>query len=98
MNLSECVFCGEEFTPDVRICPRCHDYRGVQPVLPDQTDLDRRIANHLALPAFYTCAVCEHLHAVCWSGDCRDEGVRWTVDMLDDWYGAEGWREERLEP
>lgn len=45
-------------------------------------------------PKFYLCGGCEHWHPFGWTGDCRDNGQRFTTDKLDTLYpdkNGDGW-------
>ena len=45
--MNYCEFCGWEGDDDVRICPKCHEYKGLLPARApwdDDPDLDAKIA------------------------------------------------------
>lgn len=50
-------------------------------------------ANPIELRRFFECGGCDHHHPFGWSGDCRDDGQRYSLDRLDKTYGERGWVE-----
>lgn len=51
-----------------------------------------------AKPTFYRCGICECLHPIHWSGDCREDAARFAPDQLDEAYGHLGWVEVEMPP
>ncbi len=44
-------------------------------------------------PKFIECGCCRCMHPLNFSGDCRDDDNRFTLDQLDNKYGVLGWEE-----
>lgn len=49
-------------------------------------------------PKFYHCGCCDHYHPDDFWGDCRDDERRFTLDQLEELYGADGWEETAMVP
>lgn len=62
-----------------------------QPENPEVKWFDR--ANPMELRRFFECGGCDHHHPFGWSGDCRDDAQRYSLDRLDRTYGEQGWVE-----
>lgn len=45
--------------------------------------------SRLAIPRYYRCGICDHFHAITFTGDCRQDDARFTEDQLNakhaDW-------------
>ena len=44
-------------------------------------------------PTFYECGTCNCYHPATFSGDCRNDSMRFAAGELDEKYGSLGWRE-----
>ena len=42
-------------------------------------------------PTYYECGVCGAMHHIEWSGDCREDAVRFDIKDLDARHGSDGW-------
>ncbi len=49
---------------------------------------------------YFRCGGCDHYHPLGWTGDCRDDSMRFTDEDLDTMHGAFAWDEveEDAEP
>jgi hypothetical protein len=63
---------------------------GVGGIAPEQRR-NEHILEHGGKPAYAECGGCGHIHPLAFGGDCRDDGNRFTDDMLDEIYGLGGW-------
>ncbi len=48
-------------------------------------------------PTFYECGICGAMHDAQWDGDCRENGARLDVEMLDLLHGRNKWEEIAME-
>lgn len=64
---------------------------------PTPSNMARRLTKmrNRMLHRFYKCDGCDHYHPFGWTGDCRNDEIRFAGEELDEKYGMqdEGWIE-----